>query len=91
MIGAAHGIDAFTASPDALVRVDFDEQARAAANEAAFNVRDPQCRRSRADTASSMHWDGRDERGQVSRAGVYFLWIDSPEHRQTRKIVYLGP
>jgi hypothetical protein len=45
----------------------------------------------RADAASSMRWDGRDERGHASRAGVYFLRIDSSEHRQTRKIVYLGP
>jgi hypothetical protein len=39
----------------------------------------------------AMQWDGRDDAGRLSRAGVYFLRIESGEASSTRKIVYLGP
>src|SRR5690606_3490800 len=44
MVGATNRIDAFTAAPDALIRVYLDEQARAAADEAASDVGDLQLR-----------------------------------------------
>ena len=47
VIGAGRGVHALAAAPDALVRVDLHEQAVAAANIAAFDVRDFQIGRAR--------------------------------------------
>src|SRR5688500_11410284 len=45
MVGARHGLNGLAASPDPLIRVDFDEEA--SANVAAFQIGDSQCGRSR--------------------------------------------